>query len=96
VEKAVQIILSDPQVQCVFVNIFGGIVRCDRVAEGILAAMRGREPRVPFVIRLTGTHGPEAQAILAAAGPAWQVTDDLAAAATRVAAVIAAGEGPAP
>lgn len=65
VVTAMQIILSDPNVKAVLINIFGGITRCDDVANGIVAAFNEFRPTVPVVIRLTGTNEKEAEKILA-------------------------------
>jgi succinyl-CoA synthetase beta subunit len=62
---SLQVILSDPSVRCVFINIFGGITRCDVVAEGILEALKQVEPTVPIVVRLDGTNAEEGRRILA-------------------------------
>ena len=64
VAKGFEIILSDPNVKSIFVNIFGGIVRCDRVANGILEATKKVEVNVPVVVRLDGTNAEEAAEIL--------------------------------
>ncbi|HEV8088623.1 MAG TPA: ADP-forming succinate--CoA ligase subunit beta [Actinomycetota bacterium] len=64
---SLQVILSDPSVRCVFINIFGGITRCDVVAEGILEALKQVEPTVPIVVRLDGTNAEEGRRILAEA-----------------------------
>lgn len=64
VAKAFEIILRDKNVKSIFVNIFGGIVRCDRVAEGILEATRLIFVDIPVVVRLNGTNALEAQEIL--------------------------------
>lgn len=61
---AMQIILSDPNVQAILINIFGGITRCDDVAKGIVQAFEQLDPSVPVVVRLTGTNEKEAAAIL--------------------------------
>jgi succinyl-CoA synthetase beta subunit len=68
VTRAMKIILSDPNVKGVFVNIFGGIVRCDEVAHGLIAAREELEIKVPITIRLTGTNDEEGRRLLAAAG----------------------------
>jgi len=65
VAAALRVILSDPNVQVVLVNIFGGITRCDEVARGILSAMHEVKPRVPMVVRLVGTNYEEGRRILA-------------------------------
>jgi succinyl-CoA synthetase beta subunit len=67
VASALRIILSDPQVNTVFVNIFGGITRCDEVANGIKQALNELNPTIPFVIRLVGTNDTEGRQILAEA-----------------------------
>jgi len=64
VAKGFEIILSDPNVKSIFVNIFGGIVRCDRIANGILQATEKVEVNVPVVVRLDGTNAEEAAEIL--------------------------------
>ncbi len=64
VATAMRLILDDPRVRGVFVNIFGGIVRCDVVAKGVLEATRARSLRVPIVLRLVGTNEAEGKAIL--------------------------------
>ena len=68
VATAFKLILEDPQVRAILVNIFGGIVRCDLVAEGVVAAARELGVRVPLVVRLQGTNAAEGRAILAASG----------------------------
>ena len=65
VAAAMRIILSDPNVRAVLLNIFGGITRCDEVARGILTAMAEIKPRVPMVTRLVGTNAEEGRALLA-------------------------------
>lgn len=64
VAKGFEIILSDKNVKSIFVNIFGGIVRCDRIANGILQATQKVEVNVPVVVRLDGTNAKEAAEIL--------------------------------
>jgi len=64
VAKGFEIILRDPNVKSIFVNIFGGIVRCDRIANGILEATKLVNVHVPVVVRLDGTNAPEAAEIL--------------------------------
>lgn len=68
VAKGFEIILKDPNVKSIFVNIFGGIVRCDRVANGILEATKITNVNVPVVVRLDGTNAKEAAEILNSAG----------------------------
>ncbi|MCB2229277.1 ADP-forming succinate--CoA ligase subunit beta [bacterium] len=66
VVAAMSIILSDPNVKAILINIFGGITRCDDVATGIVEAYKELNPSVPVVVRLTGTNEKEAEKILAA------------------------------
>ena len=65
VEKAFRIILKDPAVKAILVNIFGGIVRCDRVAQGVVDACKNMSDiNVPIIVRLQGTNAEEAKAII--------------------------------
>ena len=65
--SAVEVILSNPQVKAVLFNIFGGITRCDEVANGLVTAFGQLKPEVPFVVRLDGTNDEEGRRILAEA-----------------------------
>ncbi|HWO71140.1 MAG TPA: ADP-forming succinate--CoA ligase subunit beta [Actinomycetota bacterium] len=65
---ALEVVLSDPSVRAVLVNVFGGITRCDLVARGILSALERVEARVPLVVRLDGTNADEGRRILEEAG----------------------------
>ena len=67
VTKAFQIILKDPKVKAVLVNIFGGIVHCDMIASGILAALKKVKMKVPLVVRLQGTNVEKGRELLAKA-----------------------------
>ncbi len=67
VAKGFEIILKNPKVKAIFVNIFGGIVRCDRIANGILEATKLTDVNVPVIVRLDGTNAIEAAEILKAA-----------------------------
>lgn len=68
VTAAFKLILSDTTVQAVLVNIFGGIVRCDLIADGIIAAIREVQVQVPVIVRLEGTRAEEGRQALAASG----------------------------
>ena len=69
VEKAFRIILKDPNVKAILVNIFGGIVRCDRVAQGIVDAYKNiGEVKVPIIVRLQGTNAVEAKKLIEDSG----------------------------
>ena len=88
VTAAFKIILSDPAVQGILVNIFGGIMRCDIIAEGIVAAAREMDIKVPLVVRLEGTNVEEGKAILADSGLAIVPADDLGDAAKKIVAEV--------
>jgi succinyl-CoA synthetase beta subunit len=90
VTEAFKIILSDPNVKGVLVNIFGGIMRCDIIAEGIIAAAREISISVPLVVRLEGTNVARGKALLKESGLAIIPADDLADAAQKVAAAVKA------
>ena len=64
VAQGFKIILSDKNVKAILINIFGGIVRCDRVANGVVEAARITNVKVPIVVRLAGTNADIAQKIL--------------------------------
>ncbi len=64
VENGFRIILSDPNVKAILINVFGGIVRCDRVANGVIQAAKNIDIKVPVVVRLQGTNALEAKEIL--------------------------------
>jgi succinyl-CoA synthetase beta subunit len=68
VERAFKIILKDPKVKTILVNIFGGIVRCDMIAEGILAVLKKMKLQVPLVVRLEGTNSEKGREILDRSG----------------------------
>lgn len=88
VRNGFQILLSDPSVEAVLVNIFGGIVRCDRVAQGIIEAAKSIEIKVPMVIRLAGTNAEEAAGLLKDSGMNFEVATSLQEAAQKVVAAI--------
>ena len=83
VAEALRIILSDDQVEAILVNIFGGIVRCDLIAEGIIQAARTVELRVPVVVRLEGTNAQEGRRLLEESGLRIYSADGLAEAARK-------------
>jgi succinyl-CoA synthetase beta subunit len=86
VTAAFQLILSNPQVRAILVNIFGGIVRCDLIADGIINAVKNVGVGVPVVVRLEGTNAPAARERLAASGLAIIPAGDLTDAAKKVVA----------
>jgi succinyl-CoA synthetase beta subunit len=89
VEEAFNIILTNEKVEAILVNIFGGIVRCDLIAEGVVAAVKNADVRVPVVVRLEGTNVDKGRELLASSGLAIDAATGLEDAATRV--VAAAG-----
>jgi succinyl-CoA synthetase beta subunit len=88
VTAAFKIILADPNVEGILVNIFGGIMRCDVIAEGVVAAAREVSLKVPLVVRLEGTNVELGKQILADSGLTIQSADDLADAAEKVVAAV--------
>ena len=84
VTAAFKIILSDPNVEGILVNIFGGIMRCDVIAEGVVAAARDVRLSVPLVVRLEGTNVELGRAILARSNMAIIAASDLADAAQKI------------
>jgi succinyl-CoA synthetase beta subunit len=77
VTEAFKLILRDPDVKAIFVNIFGGIVRCDMIAEGIIAAVREVDVKVPVIVRLEGTNVDAGKALLKSSGLAITPADDI-------------------
>jgi succinyl-CoA synthetase beta subunit len=86
VAKSFRVVLSDPKVEAILVNIFAGINRCDWVAEGVVQALQKMTVDVPLVVRLAGTHVDEGRKILAASGLPIIRANTLAEAADRVVA----------
>jgi len=91
VEAGFRIILKDPNVKAILVNIFGGIVRCDRVAEGIIAAFKnmGDAMNVPLIVRLQGTNADVAKKLIEDSGLKLQSATAFKEAADKVKAVLA-------
>jgi succinyl-CoA synthetase beta subunit len=90
VANAFRILLADPNVRAVLINIFGGIMRCDVVAEGVVAAAREVGVKVPVVVRLEGTNVERGRQILEESGLSFRVADGMGDAAEKV---VAAAEG---
>ena len=86
VKNAFKILVSDPNVKAVLINIFGGIMRCDTVAEGVVLAFREVGVQFPVVVRLEGTNVEQGRQILAEAKLNFQVADGMADAAEKVVA----------
>jgi succinyl-CoA synthetase beta subunit len=84
IEQAFRILSSDPSVKAVFINVFGGILRCDRLAEGLIAAVRKLGVRMPVVVRMEGTNVELGRQMLAASGLNFATADDMGAGAAKV------------
>ncbi len=84
VTEAFKIILSDPNVEGILVNIFGGIMRCDVIAEGVVAAAKEVSLSVPLVVRLEGTNVDKGKRIMADSGLPIKSADDLGDAAKKI------------
>ena len=90
VTEAFKLILSSDKVKAIFVNIFGGIVRCDMIAEGIIAAVKEVDVKVPVIVRLEGTNVEKGKELLKNSGLAIQPADDINDGAKKAVAAIAA------
>ena len=88
IANAFRIMLSDPNVEAVLINIFGGIVRCDKVAEGIIQALKTIEVNLPVIIRLDGTNAKEAAVMLKKSGMKFKVAINFEEAARLVTEVL--------
>lgn len=91
VKSAFSIILSDPNVKAVLINIFGGIMRCDIVAEGVVEAAKAAKVKVPVVVRLEGTNVEKGQEILRSSGMKMTVAQGMKDAAEKAVALAQAG-----
>jgi succinyl-CoA synthetase beta subunit len=83
VSAAFKLILSNRNVTAILINIFGGIVRCDMIAEGIIAAVKEVGVSIPVIVRLEGTNAPQARELLAGSGLAITAAKDLTDAAVK-------------
>ncbi|HEX32332.1 MAG TPA: succinate--CoA ligase subunit beta, partial [Candidatus Acetothermia bacterium] len=92
IEKGFSLLLSDPDVRAVFINIFGGILRCDILARGIVAAVKRLEVDVPVVVRLEGTNVEQGREILAQSGLSFLRASDLDEAAKLIARALKEGK----
>jgi succinyl-CoA synthetase beta subunit len=88
VTAAFKIILADPAVKGILVNIFGGIMKCDIIADGIVAAAREVDLKVPLVVRLEGTNVQRGKDILANSGLPIVAANDLGDAAAKIVAEV--------
>ena len=88
VKNGFQIILSDPHVKAILINIFGGIVRCDRVAAGVIQAVKEMNVHVPVVVRLEGTNADVAAKMLGESKMSLIVAHGIKDAAEKVVAAL--------
>jgi succinyl-CoA synthetase beta subunit len=84
VENAFRLLMADPHVQAVLINVFGGILRCDVFAQGVLQAVTNVQVTVPVVVRMEGTNVEEGRQILAESGLNFRIADGMADAAHQV------------
>jgi succinyl-CoA synthetase beta subunit len=84
IENAFRILSSDPSVKAVFINVFGGILRCDRLAEGVITAVRKLGLKMPVVVRMEGTNVDLGKKMLAESGLNFTSADDMGSGAARV------------
>ena len=84
ITEAFRILVSDPSVRGIFINIFGGIMKCDLLAKGILAATSAVKPKVPLVVRLSGTNADQGKKLLEASPLTIVAVDDMASGAKRI------------
>jgi succinyl-CoA synthetase beta subunit len=84
IENAFRILSSDPSVKAVFINVFGGILRVDRLAEGIISAVKKLGLKLPVVLRAEGTNVEQGKKMLAESGLALVMADDMGEGAKKV------------
>jgi succinyl-CoA synthetase beta subunit len=89
VTEAFKLILSSDKVKAIFVNIFGGIVRCDMIAEGIIAAVKDVGVQIPVIVRLEGTNVEAGKDLLKNSGLAIIPADDINDGAKKAVAAVA-------
>jgi len=87
IENAFRILSSDPSVKAVFINVFGGILRCDVLAEGVIAAVKKLGLNMPVVVRMEGTNVEEGKRMLAESGLALTIAEDMGDGARKVVAL---------
>ena len=88
VTAAFKLILADPAVKAVLVNIFGGIMKCDVIAQGVIAAAKEMELKIPVVVRLEGTNVEKGKEILRSSGLKLIPADNLRQAAEKAVAAV--------
>jgi succinyl-CoA synthetase beta subunit len=91
IKNAFRILLADPEVKAVLINIFGGILRCDVLAEGVIAAVRDLGVKVPVVVRMKGNNEEKGKEMLRASGFNFTTADDMTEAARTVVAQAGGG-----
>ncbi|HVQ31107.1 MAG TPA: succinate--CoA ligase subunit beta, partial [Vicinamibacteria bacterium] len=91
IKNAFRILLADREVKAVLINIFGGILRCDVLAEGVIAAVRDLGVKVPVVVRMKGNNEEKGKEMLKASGFGFATADDMNAAARQVVDAAAGG-----
>jgi succinyl-CoA synthetase beta subunit len=89
VTEAFKLMMKNPAVKGILVNIFGGIMRCDTIAEGVVAAVRQVRLRVPLVVRMKGTNEERGRQILQVSGLPIISADNMADAAQKIVAAVA-------
>jgi succinyl-CoA synthetase beta subunit len=87
VKNAFRILLSDPAVKAVFINIFGGILRCDVLATGVVAAAKDLQVKIPVVVRMEGTNVERGQQIIRESGLNFTIADGMKDGAQKVVAL---------
>jgi succinyl-CoA synthetase beta subunit len=87
IENAFRILSSDPAVKAIFINVFGGILRVDRLAEGVIAAVRKLGLKLPVVLRAEGTNVEQGKKMLAESGLSLVMADDMGEGARKVVAL---------
>jgi succinyl-CoA synthetase beta subunit len=92
VTNAFRILVSDPDVKGALINIFGGIVRCDMIASGVVKSAKALGTKIPVVIRLEGTNVEQGKRILAESGLAFSAADGMKEAAERIVGLVGSGE----
>jgi succinyl-CoA synthetase beta subunit len=93
IRNAFRILLGDKDVKAVLINIFGGILRCDVLAEGVIAAVKELKVEDPVVVRMKGNNEEKGRQMLKASGLNFETADDMTEAARKVVAASAAGGG---
>jgi succinyl-CoA synthetase beta subunit len=93
IKNAFRILLADPDVKAVLINIFGGILRCDVLAEGVIAAVRDLQVKVPVVVRMKGNNEEKGRKMLKDSGLNFDTADGMTEAAEKVVTAAGAGGG---